>query len=106
VVAYIRAYRESLDWTLAAENRAAVTRHLAVEFGLTEEQAAATYAALIDPAHGLFRDARIDVAGVQTALDLRTEAGLLAPSSRPLTRYFDPSYHERASMTMDPGSDR
>jgi len=106
VVAYIRAYRESLDWTLAPENRAAVTRHLAAEFDLTADGVAATIAALADPADGLFRDARIDVAGVQTALDLRTEAGLLAPSaSRPLARYFDPSYLERA-MTMDPRSER
>jgi ABC-type nitrate/sulfonate/bicarbonate transport system substrate-binding protein len=104
MVAYIRAHRESLDWTLARENRAAVSRHLAAEFGLTDEQAAATFAALTDPADGLFPDARVDVAGVQTALSLRTEAGLLAPASRPLTRYYDLSYHERASTS--PRSER
>jgi len=109
LVAYIRAHRESLDWTRAPENREAVTRHLAAEFTLTPEQASATYAALTDPDDGLFPQARIDVAGVQTALSLRTEAGLLAPASRPLTRYYDTSYHERAGQertTTNPRSER
>ncbi len=108
LVAYIRAHRESLDWTLAPENRPAVTRHLAAEFGLTPERASATYAALADPADGLFPEARVDVAGVETALSLRTEAGLLPPESRPLTRYYDTSYHDRASQqrNTNPRSER
>jgi ABC-type nitrate/sulfonate/bicarbonate transport system substrate-binding protein len=104
VIAYIRAHRESLDWTLDAQNRAVVTEHLAAEFGLAAEHAEATYAALTDPSDGLFPDARVDVAGVQTALSLRTEAGLLAPGPRPLTRYYDLTYHEQAST--NPRSER
>lgn len=103
LVAYIRAYRESLDWTLAPDHRAAVIRQLAAEFDLTDERAAATYAALADPTDGLFRDARIDAAGVQTAVDLRVDAGLLPAGPRPIARYCDPSYLERASRPAAPG---
>jgi ABC-type nitrate/sulfonate/bicarbonate transport system substrate-binding protein len=96
LVAYIHAYRESLAWTLAPEGRAAAITHFEEEFRLSPEAAAATYAALTDPADGLFRDAHIDVPGVQTAVDLRVGAGLLRPEPRPLTRYYDPTYLGRS----------
>jgi NitT/TauT family transport system substrate-binding protein len=97
LVAYISAYRESLAFALAPANRAEATSHLAGEFGLTPERAAATYAALADSLDGLFPDARLDLAGVQAVLDLRVEAGLLAARPRPLTRYVDLGYFERSS---------
>jgi NitT/TauT family transport system substrate-binding protein len=96
LVAYIRAYRESLAWTLAPEGRAEAITHLREEFTLSPEAAAATYTALTDPADGLFRDAHIDVPGVQTAVDLRVGAGLLRPGPRSLTRYFDATYLGRS----------
>jgi ABC-type nitrate/sulfonate/bicarbonate transport system substrate-binding protein len=97
LVAYIRAYRESLAWTLAPGGRAASIAHLAEQFRLAPEAAAATYDALADPADGLAPDARVDEAGVQTVLDLRVEAGLLAAPARAPGHYLDTSYHERAS---------
>lgn len=97
LVAYIRAYRESLALALAVENRAAAIAHLAEEFGLPPEPAATTYAALVDPGDGLFRDAAIDLPGVQTVLDLRVDAGLLPPGARPLARYLDLDYYQRSS---------
>jgi ABC-type nitrate/sulfonate/bicarbonate transport system substrate-binding protein len=75
LAAYVRAYRESLTWVLA--NRTAGIDQLAGEFGLKRELAEATYDALLDPRDGLFPDARVDMPGVQTVLDLRVEAGLL-----------------------------
>src|SRR4051812_4193046 len=48
VVAYARAYRESLAWALDAANRQAAIAHLAAEFGLKRELAEATYDALAD----------------------------------------------------------
>lgn len=96
LVAYIRAYREGLKWTIAPVNREAAISHLAAEFGLRQELAAPTYDALVDPADGLFPDAALDVAGVQTALDLRVEAHLLPAPPPDTSRYYDLSYFREA----------
>jgi ABC-type nitrate/sulfonate/bicarbonate transport system substrate-binding protein len=96
LVAYIRAYRESLDWMLGPENRARAMAQLAGEFSLSPGDAEATYAALRDESDGLFADARLDGAGVRTVIDLRVDAGLLAPGARPLDRYLDAQYLGKA----------
>jgi ABC-type nitrate/sulfonate/bicarbonate transport system substrate-binding protein len=99
LVAYIRAYREAVRWVLDPSNYDAMLAHLAREFALDADLAARTYTALSDPDDGLFRDAAIDVAGVQTVLDLRAEAKLLpSPPPNP-ARYCDPTYLERAAVT-------
>jgi ABC-type nitrate/sulfonate/bicarbonate transport system substrate-binding protein len=96
LVAYVRAYLESLEWTLAPENSAEATARLAEEFSLSSDDAAATYAALTDGQDGLYADARIDAAGVQTVIDLRVDVGLLARGVRPLDRYLDGRYLGKA----------
>jgi ABC-type nitrate/sulfonate/bicarbonate transport system substrate-binding protein len=77
--AYMRAYRESLHWTLDPSNRRALIDQLASEFALKPELAAATLEALADREDGLFADARIDRPGIEAVLALRLEAGLLKP---------------------------
>ena len=96
LVAYIRAYRESLQWTLDLANRAVAIAHLAKDFALPRAIAARTYAALADRREGLYRDADIDVPGIQTVLDLRVENGLLqAPTPSP-AKYYDTRYLRRS----------
>jgi len=96
LVTYIRAYRESLQWTLDPANRAVAIAHLANDFALPRAIAARTYAALADRREGLYRDADIDVPGIQTVLDLRVENGLLkAPTPSP-SKYYDTSYLRRS----------
>ena len=90
--AYARAYRESLAWVLEPANRSAAVAHVAAAFGLDTPLAEQTLDALADPADGLFRDARIDVAGIRTVLDLRIEAGLLAAPRPDPSRYYDERY--------------
>jgi ABC-type nitrate/sulfonate/bicarbonate transport system substrate-binding protein len=96
LVAYIRAYRESLHWVRDPANRTAAIAHLAKEFGLEQELAAPTYDALADPADGNFPDATIDVAGIRAVLDLRVEAGLLKPPAPEPSRYYDAAYLRQA----------
>ncbi|MEO7404167.1 MAG: ABC transporter substrate-binding protein [Burkholderiales bacterium] len=88
LTAYIRAYRESLAWTLDPANRTAGITQLGDEFGLAPSLAAQTFDAIVDPADGLFPDARIDVPGIQTVLDLRVAAGLLSAPLDP-SKYYD-----------------
>jgi ABC-type nitrate/sulfonate/bicarbonate transport system substrate-binding protein len=89
---YVRAYRESLAWTLDPANRAAGIDRLAAEFGMQSEPAGATFDALADEKDGLFPDARIDVPGIEAVLGLRVEAGLLkAPAPDP-RKYCDDAW--------------
>jgi ABC-type nitrate/sulfonate/bicarbonate transport system substrate-binding protein len=89
LAAYARAYRESLRWTLDPANRAAAIARLATEFNLKPELAGETYAALADPADGLYPDAHIDVPGIETVLRLRVEAGLLPEPPPATSKYYD-----------------
>lgn len=96
LVAYIRAYRESLTWTVDPANRQTAIAHLAEQFGLPDEQASQTYGALIDASDGLFPDAHLDMPGIQAVLNLRADAGLLLSGFRPLERYCDVRYFEHS----------
>ena len=95
LVAYIRAYRESLTWTLDPANRDACVAHLAKDFGLSAEIAGPTYDVLATSKDGLYPDAHIDVPGIQTVLDLRVENGLLKPPTPDPSKYYDTSYLRR-----------
>ena len=96
LVAYLRAYRQSLEWVLDAANRGACVAHLAKDFGLAAEIAGPTYDVLAKSKDGLYPDAHIDVPGIQTVLDLRVENGLLeAPTPDP-SKYYDTSYLRRS----------
>ena len=91
LAAYVRAYRESLQWTLDPANRAAAVAQLAAEFGLKPDLAESTYAALADRGDGLFPDARIDVPGIGAVLALRVEAGLLPNPPPDAAKYYQQS---------------
>jgi ABC-type nitrate/sulfonate/bicarbonate transport system substrate-binding protein len=92
LLAYVRAYRESLMWVLEPANRTAAIAHLAKEFGLERQLADPTFDALTDRDDGLFPDAAIDVPGIRTVLALRLEAGALsAPLPEP-EKYYDAAY--------------
>jgi ABC-type nitrate/sulfonate/bicarbonate transport system substrate-binding protein len=95
LLAYVRAYREGLAWILAPEGRAVGVEQLEREFGLDPELAGRTWAALADPADGLFRDASLDMEGIETVLRLRVEAGLL-PAPPDAGKYVDLRYLQRA----------
>lgn len=92
LAAYVRAYRESLKWTLDSANREAAIAHLADEFELGRELAEPTFDALTDPGDGLFPDAAIDVAGIRAVLALRVEAGLLDDPPASPEKYYDTAF--------------
>jgi len=96
LVMFVRAYLESLDWTLDARNRSEAASYLVQEFRLEPDIAARTYDMLTDREGGLFREAAIDVPGLQVVIDMRVEAGLLPSPPPAVAKYYDLRYLERA----------
>ena len=94
---FVRAYLESLDWTLDRGHREQAAAYLTQEFHLEPDLARRTYDAIVDPAGGLFPGAAIDVPGIQVVIDMRVEAGLLPVPAPPATKYFDDRYLRRAA---------
>ena len=93
---FVRAYLESLAWTLDHKNREEAAGFLVQEFKLEPDIARRTYDLLADSdGGGLFREAAIDPQGIQAVIDMRVGAGLL-PSPPPASKYYDARYLERA----------
>ena len=94
---FVRAYLESLAWTLDHKNRGEAAGFLVQEFKLEPDIARRTYDLLADSdGGGLFREAAIDPQGIQAVIDMRVEAGLLPSPPPPASKYYDARYLERA----------
>jgi ABC-type nitrate/sulfonate/bicarbonate transport system substrate-binding protein len=94
---FVRAYLESLAWTLDHKNREEAAGFLVQEFKLEPDIARRTYDLLADSdGGGLFREAAIDPQGIQAVIDMRVEAGLLPSPPPPASKYYDARYLERA----------
>jgi hypothetical protein len=63
---------------------------------LDEKRGAIALARLLDPQHGLYPDAALNIPGVAAALELRAEMGRLATPLPAVDRYIDPSYYRKA----------
>jgi ABC-type nitrate/sulfonate/bicarbonate transport system substrate-binding protein len=70
VIAFGRAFRESLGWLDANADQAVAI--LAARASMPEAAAKRAVPVLLDPVNGLFRDLRIDEAGLRTVLRLRS----------------------------------
>ncbi|HET7848740.1 MAG TPA: ABC transporter substrate-binding protein, partial [Pseudolabrys sp.] len=94
LVKYLQAYIEGLRWSLDPKNKEAAIRILVMGLRLDPAVAAACYALIADPANGLARDGRFDIAGFENVLKLRAEfeGGVPQPSAR----YIDLSYYRKA----------
>jgi ABC-type nitrate/sulfonate/bicarbonate transport system substrate-binding protein len=98
LVRYIRAYVDAVRWVLDAANKDEAVKLLAEGLKLSPDIAARCYEIEADPATGLARDARFDMAGFKTVLRLRAEhEGGTAPAP---DKYLDLSYYERALTGM------
>jgi len=92
---FVRAYLESLAWTLDRRNREEGAGYLAQEFKLDLDLARRTYDLLADAdGGGLFRGAAIDPKGIEVVIDMRVKAGLLPSPPPPASKYYDARYLE------------
>ena len=98
LIRYIRAYVEATQWCFASENRRDCLNMLARYHQMDERAAEITLNALLDPEHGLYVKAAVNLSGVRAALDIRAELGYLATPVPPVEKYVDLSYYHNATV--------
>ena len=90
LVAFTQAFHDCVAWVSDPAHHtqvvALLTSHLP---DLTPDAAERAYAALLDPSNGLYRDLRINPAGLQTILALRSKYGLPHKELNDPARYLD-----------------
>jgi ABC-type nitrate/sulfonate/bicarbonate transport system substrate-binding protein len=93
---YIRAYVEATQWCFDRRNRRSCLDILARHNEIDGPAAEHTLDTLLDPEHGLYPKATINLPGVAAALDLRAELGYLVCPVPPVEKYVDLSYYRKA----------
>jgi ABC-type nitrate/sulfonate/bicarbonate transport system substrate-binding protein len=97
VIAYIRAYVEAIDWLYHRANRDEAVDILRKNLPqMSQDLAERSYAELLDPQDGFFRQGRIDIEGLKTVLELRSRYGKPAKSLNDPMKYYDPAFHAAA----------
>jgi ABC-type nitrate/sulfonate/bicarbonate transport system substrate-binding protein len=97
LVRYISAYVEGRRWALDPANKAEAIALLSERLKLTPQVAALSYAAATDPAEGMAKDAKFDMAGFANVLKLRAEIeGQWGGKPPAPEKYVDLSYYDRA----------
>ena len=97
IVAFIRAFKESMDWLTAPANREEAIGLLTKNMrGMERPQAELAYAKLLDPKLGMFRDLRIDAEGMKTVLRLRGAYGTPRKELKEASAYIDESFLKEA----------
>jgi len=89
VVRYLGAWNEALRWARDESNRDQAIEYLA-EAEKIDEQAAA------NRLRQLPQNGQLNLAGLQTVLDLRVRFGLTPPMGMDLTKYIDESWYQEA----------
>jgi len=96
LIRYIRAYVEATQWCFASPNRQACLDILARHYDIHGRAAGFTLDALLDPEHGLYPKAALNLSGVTAALELRAELGYLARPIPSVEKYVDLAYYNKA----------
>ena len=96
LIQYIRAYVEATQWCFESQNRQTCLEILARHNEIHGRTAEHTLAALLDPEHGLYPAAAVNLSGVTAALEIRAELGFLARPIPPVEKYVDLSYYQKA----------
>lgn len=97
LVNYLKAYIESVRWSLDPANKQEAVRFLMQRLQLAEDVATQAYEIATDPAEGFAKDSKLDMEGFRNVLKLRAthEGGGEAPSPE---KYIDLSYYQKALL--------
>lgn len=97
VIGFIRGYRQSIAWLYEPAHRdEAIDILVRNVTGMTRQMAEASYAELLDPNDGFFRDCTIDMVGLSCVLDLRSRYAETKKELRDPSKYCDLGYYQRA----------
>ena len=97
LVGYIRGYVAGLDWLYRPANKDEAIAILRKNINtMTPELAERTYGVLLAPKGGLFKEAKLDIAGIKTVLALRSQYGEPKKSLTNPAKYYDLSYYKKA----------
>jgi ABC-type nitrate/sulfonate/bicarbonate transport system substrate-binding protein len=97
VIAYIRGYRRSIAWLYESSNRAEAIEILHRNLSqMPGEIAQASYAELLDPVRGFFKNCEIDHDGLDCVLKLRSRYGLPSRVLNDQEKYCDLSFSQDA----------
>jgi ABC-type nitrate/sulfonate/bicarbonate transport system substrate-binding protein len=101
LVRYIKAYIEGSRWALDPANKDEVIAMLAERLKLAPQIAEQSYAVAVNPAEGIAKDVRLDMAGFNNTLKLRAEIeGQWGGHAPPAGKYIDLSYYDRALSSI------
>jgi ABC-type nitrate/sulfonate/bicarbonate transport system substrate-binding protein len=102
LVRFTRAMIRSTDWVTDPKNKDEVVAILIPENRNNKARAEAMYAESISPRFGLTPRSQIDVAGIQSVLQLRESAGLMkAPLPKP-EKYVEERFYKTALASLKP----
>src|SRR5258706_2606761 len=97
LVGFIRGYVKSLDWLADPANRAeAVTIYRKYLPQATEASATMAWEVLLTGPEGFQKKGKLDLAGIQTVLKLRSEVGRPQKTLTDPSKYVDESYYLKA----------
>jgi NitT/TauT family transport system substrate-binding protein len=90
LIRYLAAWDQGLHWAQDAKNRDEVMKLITAAEKMDEKSAANRLRQL--PSNG-----RLNLAGLQTVLDLRVQFGLTPPIGKDLAKYYDESFYNQKS---------
>jgi ABC-type nitrate/sulfonate/bicarbonate transport system substrate-binding protein len=97
IIGFIRSYTAGIEWLYDKTNREdAVTILMANVPGLSRHLAQQAWEELLGRGAGFCRRAKVDEEGLRTVLKLRERYGEPRKSLNDPTKYYDPSYYDRA----------
>jgi ABC-type nitrate/sulfonate/bicarbonate transport system substrate-binding protein len=99
LVQYLKAYLEATRWCFDPANRDACLHLLKQHMGLDNKRGAIALASILDPQHGLYADAALNLPGIAAVLELRAEMEHLTAPLPAVDRYIDLSYYKKAVAT-------
>jgi ABC-type nitrate/sulfonate/bicarbonate transport system substrate-binding protein len=101
LVRFTRAMIRATDWVTDPKNKEEVVAILIPENRNNKARAEAMYEESISPRFGFTPRSQIDIAGIQSVLDLREAAGLMkAPLPKP-EKYVEERFYKKALATLD-----
>lgn len=94
---YIRGYANAVEWLYDPANKAPALQIFQRNMpNSTPEAAEAAYGVLINERTGFQRRARLEISGLEQVLALRGKWGVPKKTLGAATRYYDPTWYDRA----------